>query len=135
MDYNYKDLSLLKRCLSQRWSLTDEQRRRVLDRVLDIATTGPDKHAIAAFRALVDAERLDLQSAELAVKAAAVKVMDDAVQGSARGLSDSELADGVARLLEPAAEGDVGQGFAGRQIGPALAMPLEGDARSGPLAM
>lgn len=106
MDFTANDFPLLKRCLTERWSASPEQRRAALDHMALLASNFNDpKTAVKAFKALVEAERLDLDAVRVAVGAAAVKVLAGTTAQAPRidaGPTDDDLREGVARLLAPA---------------------------------
>ncbi len=81
--------------MERRWGVPDNLRAALVARMAEIVLSAGTKPATAAkaFKALLDAEKLDLEAMRIAVDSVAI------VQEEQR-LSEADLAEGVARLFE-----------------------------------
>lgn len=97
--------SAAQRCFRKNYPITDERRRLLMDRMFAIAMYSTrDKAAIQAFRAILEAEQLDLRAVQVAINALAAQTQ--AVNaGECARIPESELVEGICRLLAPSEAG------------------------------
>lgn len=93
---------LVSRCVERRWGVSALARDSIVRQLVNIieSTGTKDKDRIRAFRALVEAERLDLEAVKTAATVAAIKRFSDSLPAEKHVMSDAELQTGVALLLE-----------------------------------
>jgi hypothetical protein len=59
----YADTAMMKRAVRERWQVPKSKRRKLLQRMQRIVEHGEDGHAVAAFRAIVAADAVNLSGA------------------------------------------------------------------------
>lgn len=96
--------SIVERLCEARWGVRSELREALVGRMTEIALTAKPRTAVAAFQALVVAERLDLQAVEVAAKVAATQLVAERAR-AVDVASDEEVQRGLAMLLENAETG------------------------------
>lgn len=94
------DAGLAARALRERWPISDEQRKQLIESMVDLASSPLVKPStrVLAFRAIVDADKVDVEAAKTLVTAAAVAKMPGQ---SVEQQSPVQLASAVTALLGP----------------------------------
>lgn len=119
------DAPLLARCLRENWGISGEQRQRVLNSLVAIATDeGDPKNAVKAAKALVDADANDLRAVSIVVAAGLLKEQQSKLEQARVPVSaivtDDDLREGLQRLVAPAIDAVVPE-----RSSPRLALDLE----------
>lgn len=93
---------LVERCLERRWGVPNESRRNMISQLVSIVECGAvkDRDRVRAFRALLEAEKLDLDAIKTAASVAAIQKLGGEITESRQVVSDLDLIEGAARLLD-----------------------------------